>query len=238
MQEVKPIMRFVDWGLTEYNDAWERQEAVFKEKIDKKLRGEVPENDFVMCEHHPVYTLGRHGKAENLLVSAERLQTIVASLYRIDRGGDITFHGPGQVVGYPIIDLEQWHLGLKQYIWTIEEIIIRTVADYGIHGERSEGATGVWVKKEGIGSRNTVLEKICAIGVRASHYVTMHGFALNVNTDLRYFEYINPCGFTDRGVTSISRLIGQPVDIEDVKKKIICNATELFGISIADVLKN
>ena len=191
-----------------------------------------------MCEHYPVYTLGRHGKAENMLLSAERLQTIGASLYRIDRGGDITFHGPGQVVGYPIIDLEQWHLGLKQYIWTIEEIIIRTVADYGIHGERSEGATGVWVKKEGLISRNTVLEKICAIGVRASHYVTMHGFALNVNTDLRYFDYINPCGFTDRGVTSISRLIGQPVDIEDVKKKIICNAAELFGISIADVLKN
>lgn len=224
---------FQDWGLVEYGEAWQRQETLFDEKIEKKIEGIRPENDFILCEHLPVYTLGRHGRSENMLVSEEQLSAIGAKLFFINRGGDITFHGPGQIVGYPIIDLEQFGLGLKAYIYNIEEVIIRTIAHWGISGYRLAGATGVWIDQKAplIGtelSPNPHWAKICAIGVRASRYVTMHGFALNVNTDLRYFNYINPCGFTDKGVTSLKQLTGKTVDMEEVKTVIKQNVMSIF----------
>lgn len=219
---------FHDWGQIEYSQAWQMQEKWFNEKVDLKFNGGQPQNDFILCEHFPVYTLGRHGKENNMLMTDEQLEQIGAKLFKIDRGGDITFHGLGQIVGYPIIDLEQFGLGLKAYIRILEEIIIRTIAEWGIVGQRLQGATGVWVNlNEPTKNSPDTLSlsiprwtKICAIGVRASRYVTMHGFALNVNTDLRYFTYINPCGFTDKGVTSLKQLTGLEIDINKVKEVI------------------
>jgi lipoyl(octanoyl) transferase len=156
--------------------------------------------------------LGKNGQANNLLISEEFLRTIDATFYRIDRGGDITYHGPGQLVGYPILDLENHGGSLKAYIYKIEEAIIQTLAHFSIQSARLEGATGVWLEGNTKSAR-----KICAIGVRASRFVTMHGFALNVNTDLSYFNYINPCGFIDKGVTSLQKELGKPVDMDEVK---------------------
>ncbi len=211
-------IQYIDWGVVPYAEAWERQQRRFNDKIQAKMQGAKPSCDFILVEHLPVYTLGKHGKASNMLLSEEALQRVGAELYHIDRGGDITYHGPGQITGYPIFDLEQLGIGLKQYIYNIEELIIRVLADYGIQGFRIDGATGVWVGNN----------KICAIGVRASRYVTMHGFALNVNTDLRYFSYINPCGFTDKGVTSLQQELGHEVPIEEVKQKLYHAACEIF----------
>ncbi len=219
------IIDYVDWGTVPYAEAWERQEVLFNSKIQAKMQGETPSCDFILVEHLPVYTLGKHGKASNMLLSEEALKNIGAELFQIDRGGDITYHGPGQITGYPIFDLEQLGIGLKQYIYNIEETIIHVLADYGIQGGRIEGATGVWVQGE---ASNVLPRKICAIGVRASRYVTMHGFALNVNTDLRYFSYINPCGFTDKGVTSLQQELGHEVPIEEVKAKLYQEACRIF----------
>ncbi len=213
-------IQYIDWGVVHYAEAWERQQALFNDKIQAKMQGVKPSCDFILVEHLPVYTLGKHGKASNMLLSEEALQRVGAELYHIDRGGDITYHGPGQITVYPIFDIEQLGIGLKQYIYNIEEVIIRVLADYGIQGFRIDGATGVWVGNN----------KICAIGVRASRYVTMHGFALNVNTDLRYFSYINPCGFTDKGVTSLQQELGHEVPIEEVKQKLYHAACEIFTI--------
>ncbi len=214
------IINYIDWGIVPYVEAWKQQETLFNSKIQAKMQGAKPTCDFILVEHLPVYTLGKHGKASNMLLTAEALRGVGAELFHIDRGGDITYHGPGQITGYPIFDLEQLGIGLKQYIYTLEEMIIRVLAKYGIQGFRVEGATGVWVGNN----------KICAIGVRASHYVTMHGFALNVNTDLRYFSYINPCGFTDKGVTSLQQELGREVPIEEVKKALYEEALQLFPI--------
>jgi len=167
----------------------------------------------ILCEHPHVYTLGKSGHENNLLINEEFLNKIQATFFKIDRGGDITYHGPGQLVGYPILDLDNHKVSLKQYIHTIEEAIILTIAEFGIIGTRFEGATGVWLD---VGKQNT--RKICAIGVRASKFVTMHGFALNVNTDLTYFNYINPCGFVDKGVTSIQKELQREVSMEEVKR--------------------
>ncbi len=233
-------IQYIDWGTVPYAEAWERQEVLFNSKIQAKMRGEKPSCDFILVEHLPVYTLGKHGKASNMLLSEEALRNIGAELYHIDRGGDITYHGPGQITGYPIFDLEQLGIGLKQYIYNIEEVIIRVLAEYGISGFRIEGATGVWVKSshEPFAMSHepnpqnmqfsTQLNKICAIGVRASRYVTMHGFALNVNTDLRYFSYINPCGFTDKGVTSLQKELGREVSMEEVKQKLYRETCRIF----------
>ncbi len=214
------IINYIDWGIVPYVEAWKQQETLFNSKIQAKMQGAKPTCDFILVEHLPVYTLGKHGKASNMLLTAEALRGVGAELFHIDRGGDITYHGPGQITGYPIFDLEQLGIGLKQYIYTLEEMIIRVLAKYGIQGFRVEGATGVWVGNN----------KICAIGVRASHYVTMHGFALNVNTDLGYFSYINPCGFTDKGVTSLQQELGREVPIEEVKKALYEEALQLFPI--------
>ncbi len=213
-------IQYIDWKTMPYAEAWEQQQTLFNNKIQAKMQGEKPSCDFILVEHLPVYTLGKHGKESNMLLSEEALRNIGAELYHIDRGGDITYHGPGQITGYPIFDLEQLGIGLKQYIFNIEEVIIRVIAEYGIVGERVAGATGVWVGNN----------KICAIGVRASRYVTMHGFALNVNTDLRYFTYINPCGFTDKGVTSLQQELGREVPMEEVKTKLYREAYKLFVI--------
>ena len=188
----------------------------------RELAGEV-----LLVEHTPVYTLGKSGHAENLLVSREALEAAGARFFHIDRGGDITFHGPGQLVGYPILDLECLGIGLRDYIDALEEAVIRTVDRYGIRGGRIHGASGVWIDAEGCRPR-----KICAIGVRSSRYVTMHGFALNVTTDLSWFSRINPCGFTDRGVASIASETGSTPSMEEVKRLVVKFLSEELNVEI------
>jgi len=209
-------MIFTDWQLINYQTAWDKQKHIFNSLIDKKLNPDLDIKDItpqvILCEHPHVYTLGRNGKASNLLANEAFLQKINATFYHIDRGGDITYHGPGQLVGYPILDIAAMHLSLKDYVYRLEESIIQTIAYYGIKGSRLQGATGVWLDVDKANVR-----KICAIGIRASHYITMHGFALNVNTDLNYFHYINPCGFVDKGVTSIERELQRKMDMQEVK---------------------
>ena len=205
----------VDWKVIPYAKAWDRQTEWFDALVHAKQAGEEYVNHIILCEHPHVYTLGRSGKETNMLLSEQQLQKIGATLYHIDRGGDITYHGPGQLVCYPILNLEEFSLGLKEYVHLLEEAVIRVCAAYGITAGRVDKATGVWL--EGDTSR---ARKICAIGVRSSHYVTMHGLALNVNTDLRYFSYIHPCGFVDKGVTSLQKELGCKVPMEEVKEKI------------------
>jgi len=207
---------YEDTGLIDYQQCWDNQEKLLEQvQADKQARkGASPLNYFLLVEHPHVYTLGKSGDQHNLLVQDDFLKKINATFCKIDRGGDITYHGPGQLVGYPIIDLEYYHIGIRQYIEKMEDAIIATVAYYGITAGRKEGATGVWLDST-IPAKS---RKICAIGVRVSSFVTMHGFALNVNTDLRYFNYINPCGFTAYGVTSIERELGRKIDMQEVKE--------------------
>ena len=203
---------YSDWGLTEYNEAWQRQEEIFNATIARKQAGEATDNVLVFCEHPHVYTLGKSGDEQNMLLNYIQLQAAHASFVHTNRGGDITYHGPGQVVGYPIFDLANFNMGLKAYIFNIEEAIINTLKLYGVESTRLDGATGVWLDIDTPRCR-----KICAIGVRSSRYVTMHGFALNINTDLTYFNHINPCGFVDKGVTSLEKELDKSVDMEQVK---------------------
>ena len=181
----------------------------------------------LLVEHNPVYTLGKSGKDENMLVPESYLRSIGAEFFHIDRGGDVTYHGPGQVVGYPILDLEQIGIGLRDYINALEEAIIGVCAEWGIAAGRVEGASGVWIEGESPRAR-----KICAIGVRSSRYVTMHGFALNANTDLKYFTHINPCGFVDKGVTSIEKELGHEVDMKLVKSQVVKHLSEKLNVKI------
>ncbi|MCL2290430.1 MAG: lipoyl(octanoyl) transferase LipB [Bacteroidetes bacterium] len=208
-------MKFIDWQTIDYKEAWNRQERLFQEIIQAKKEGKDTRDleTVFLCEHPHVYTLGKNGQTNNLLINEDFLRNINAAFYKIDRGGDITYHGPGQLVGYPILDLENHGNSLKEYIHKMEEAVIQTLAYYGIEGARLEGATGVWLAGNTPNAR-----KICAIGVRASHFVTMHGFALNANTDLTYFNYINPCGFVDKGITSMQKELRKEVDMEEVKK--------------------
>jgi lipoyl(octanoyl) transferase len=208
-------IEFLDWGLTEYADAWKRQEELFQLLLQNKKNTDFNTHYVVFCQHFPVYTLGKNGHEENLLLNRLQLQTRGASFFRTNRGGDITFHGPGQVVGYFIFDLEKLQLGLKVFIFKLEEVITHLLEHYGLKGTRLPGATGVWLDAETPRAR-----KICAIGLRSSHFVTMHGFALNVNTDLNYFNYIHPCGFVDKGVTSLQKELSQIVNEDDVKKQL------------------
>lgn len=217
-------LSFIDWGLIPYDQSWERQTELFDSIIAAKLAGQPYQNEVIFCEHPHVYTLGRSGKENNMLLGEEQLKAINATLYHIDRGGDITYHGPGQLVCYPILNLEQFKLGLKEYIHLLEEAIIRVCASYGIQAGRLEKATGVWLD----GHKSTA-RKICAMGVRSSRYVTMHGLALNVNTDLRYFSYINPCGFMDKGVTSLQKELGYELSMDEVKEKL---KDQLFDLLI------
>ena len=214
----------VDWNLIPYAEAWQRQTEWFDTLVRAKAQGEPYENRIIMCEHPHVYTLGRSGKEKNMLLNDDQLKAIQATLFHIDRGGDITYHGPGQITGYPVFDLDTWKLGLKQYIDRLEETIIRFLAIYGIKGERLAGATGVWIDP-GVPRK---ARKICAIGVKSSRFVTMHGFALNINTDLDYFSLINPCGFKDKGVTSLEKEMGMEQDFEEAKARLHSLFTEMF----------
>jgi len=215
---------YTDWQLISYAEAWQKQTELFDELIRAKLAGEVYTNYLITCEHPHVYTLGKSGKEQNMLLGEEQLQKIGASLYHIDRGGDITYHGPGQIVCYPILNLEDYTLGLKEYIHVLEEAVINVCAHYGIIAGRLAGATGVWLDGDSKRAR-----KICAIGVRSSHFVTMHGLAFNVNTDLNYFHYINPCGFVDKGVTSLEKELNQKVDMEQTKSLLRSEIEQLLA---------
>jgi lipoyl(octanoyl) transferase len=182
-------LNFVDWGLKAYDEALREQEEIFNQKVNQKLLvDETISQDFIVCQHPHVYTLGKHGKASNLLANEQFLKQIGATFHHINRGGDITYHGPGQIVGYPSLDLDKLGLTLRTYIETVEESVIQLMKGYSINCERLKGATGVWID-----AHTTKARKICAIGVKASRGITMHGFALNINTDLQYFNYINPC---------------------------------------------
>lgn len=214
-----------DIGLTDYAECRQLQQGIFDALIERKDRGEAGEQTLILCEHPHVYTLGKSGKAANMLIGEEFLRKIGASFHRTDRGGDITYHGPGQLVGYPILDIEALGLGLKEYVGLLEQSVIDTLAEFGIAGSRLQGATGVWLPPDS--SRGE--RKICAIGVRSSRFVTMHGFALNVAPALEYFSYINPCGFVDKGVTSMAAELGASVSMDDVKRVYI----EKFGKLVA-----
>ena len=217
-------IQYIDWGLVEYNKAWKNQEDLFNNTIQRKTQELSTDNYLVFCEHPHVYTLGKSGDEHNMLLNYIQLQAKDATFVKSNRGGDITYHGPGQVVGYPIFDLANFSLGLKQYIFKIEEAIINTLLHYNIPTARLEGATGVWLD---VGK--PTCRKISAIGVRSSHFVTMHGFALNVNTDLNYFNHINPCGFIDKGVTSLEKELGGNVDMDELKLKMRWSIEELFA---------
>jgi len=203
----------LDWATIPYSEAYRRQKALFDKALSDKGSGKCVENTIVFCEHPNVITFGKHAKESNLLFSEDYLKESGIECYRTDRGGDITYHGPGQLVGYPILDLDGFGIGLKEYIFRIEEVIISLLDNYNIKSGRLKGASGVWIDCD-LPSKT---RKICAIGVRSSRFVTMHGFALNVNTDLDYFRLINPCGFTDKGVTSIERELMRDVSLEEVK---------------------
>lgn len=228
----KPIVEYRDLGLISYKEAWDLQEKILLEHVKIKTenrnhpeRENVPiPNILFFCEHPHVYTLGKSGSMDNLLLNEAQLNEKGIAFFHINRGGDITYHGPGQIVGYPIIDLEQFKTDIHWYLRNLEEACIRTIAEYGIDGGRIDGLTGVWLDIEGPDPR-----KILAIGVRCSRWITMHGFAFNVNTDLDYFGNIVPCGIDDKGVTSLSKELGRPVDIEEVKTKMRSHMAELFG---------
>ena len=226
---------FEDWGKIEYGTAWDQQEAVLKENLavkaqwfgkseEEKDRSIDTSHHFILCEHPHVYTLGKSGMMENLLLNDTRLKELDVTFYKTNRGGDITYHGPQQIVGYPILDLEKIYTDLGKYMRGLEEVIIRTIAHWGIVGDRLPGSTGVWLDADVKGKER----KICAMGVRCSRWVTMHGFALNVNTDLKYFDYIVPCGITDKGVTSMQKELGKALDMELVKAEIKKHFEEVF----------
>ncbi len=226
---------FRDLGQIDYLKAWDYQEDLFQEVLQsKQANADIPQeqkklsdNYLLFCEHPHVYTLGKSGKEQNMLLDLIQLQAKDATFHKINRGGDITYHGPGQIVGYPILNLETYDMGIKKYIETLEQAIINCIADYGLKGTRLDGATGVWLD-----INMPKVRKICAIGVRVSRWVSMHGFAFNVNTDLKYFNYINPCGFTDKGVTSLQKELGKPVDIEEVKKILKNHIAKLFDMKL------
>lgn len=225
---------YKDIGQKDYKETWDYQTDIFTKLVESKKQGNEagasPESSlsgtFIFVEHPHVYTLGKSGSENNLLLDSIQLRAKDASFYHIDRGGDITYHGPGQIVGYPIFDLEVIKIGLKEYIYRLEEAIIRTLTEFGISASRLEGGTGVWLDPEITGKAR----KICAIGVKASRFVTMHGFAFNVNTDLSYFNNINPCGFTDKGVTSLGKELGVRQDFDFVKSIVKKNLQEIFDL--------
>jgi lipoyl(octanoyl) transferase len=216
-------------GLQDYKKTWDYQEQLFDEVLLSK-QSNTPDapSHLIFCEHPHVYTLGRSGDEQNLLADFIQLQAKHAQFFRINRGGDITYHGPGQLVGYPIFSLTHFGIGVKEYIHRLEEAIISGIAEYGLKGERLEGSTGVWLDTQIPGK----VRKICAIGVRTSHWVTMHGFALNINTDLSYFGYINPCGFKDKSVTSMEKELGHPLNFDEVSAKILDHLQDVFTFEL------
>jgi lipoyl(octanoyl) transferase len=217
-------LNFEDLGRGEYKTVWDYQETLFAKLTSEADNASSLAGTLLFVEHPHVYTLGKSGKASNLLVNEDFLKSKGAQFYHINRGGDITYHGPGQLVGYPILNLNRFGIGVREYVHRLEETIIRVLAHYGIEAGRLEGASGVWIEPEVAGKAR----KICAIGVRASKNITMHGFAFNVNTDLNYYNYINPCGFTDKGVTSMQKELGSALDFEYVKKLSLKAFLEVF----------
>jgi len=228
-------IKYIDLGRSEYKLTWEKQEELLNQIVEiKKANSNLGEeaavitpNYLIFVEHPHVYTLGKSGDEHNLLLNYIQLQAKDAVFFKTDRGGDITYHGPGQIVGYPILDLENFGMGLRQYIYSMEEAIIRVVALYGIEATRDPHATGVWID---VGKPSA--RKICAIGVKSSRFVTMHGFALNINTDLEYFKHINPCGFSDKGVTSLEKELGSTQDFGRAKKLVSEKFAEVFGSTL------
>lgn len=224
---------FYELGRKDYKETWDYQEALFQQTLDLKIKNrsadtrmETP-NHLIFVEHPHVYTLGKSGDIKNLLVSEQELAKKGASFYKINRGGDITYHGPGQIVGYPILDLDNFFTDIHKYLRLLEEMVILTLADYGVRGERSKGETGVWLD---VGT--PYARKICAMGVRASRWVTMHGFALNVNVDLGYFDFMVPCGIKDKSVTSLNVELGKKeIDIYEVQQRLLTHFKDLFGVT-------
>lgn len=232
MIKSKEKVHFSDLGIIDYKKAWDIQEKYLKGIIDIKVfNRKISDSEhkktphyLLFCEHPPVVTLGRSGSMDNLLFNESFLAQRGVQFYKNNRGGDITFHGPEQIVGYPILDLDHFFTDIHKYMRLLEEIIIRTIAEYGIKGERLQGATGVWIDV-GLKGRE---RKICAMGVKCSRWVTMHGFALNVNTDLSYFDLINPCGFIDKGVTSMEKELKRKIDLDEVRGILKKHFSELF----------
>ena len=229
-----------DLGTRDYKEIWDYQEALFKDIVDTKIKNrredaglETP-NHFLFVEHPHVFTLGKSGDLSNLLVSEKELAEKKATFYKINRGGDITYHGPGQIVGYPILDLENFFTDIHKYLRLLEEMVILTLAEYGLNAERSPGETGVWFD---VGT--PFARKICALGVRASRWVTMHGFAFNINADLGYFDLMIPCGIKDKAVTSLNVELGQlTVNEEEVKAKLLKHFTQLFEAEFVETVAN
>ena len=226
---------FQELGLRDYKETWDYQENLFQQILDVKIRNrredsQDPTPNYLLFVEHPhVYTLGKSGDMENLLVAEAELEKKGAKFYKINRGGDITYHGPGQIVGYPILDLDNFFTDIHKYLRLLEEMIILTLGEYGLKGERSDGETGVWLD---VGT--PFARKICAMGVRASRWVTMHGFAFNVNTDLGYFDHMIPCGIKDKSVTSLNVELGKPeLDVEEVKQKLLRHFEALFQAQLA-----
>jgi lipoyl(octanoyl) transferase len=233
MQRVK----FTDLGIIDYKSAWDYQESLLQQNVlikseARKSNPNCPPSEvstqhhLLFCEHHPVYTLGKSGSMDNVLLGEAEMEERGIHFYKTNRGGDITFHGPQQIVGYPILDLEKFKTDIGLYLRNLEEVIILTIAEYGVEGKRSAGETGVWINPGVKGQER----KICAIGVRCSRWITMHGFALNVNTDLDYFSHIIPCGIQDKQVTSLEKEFGAPVPLEAVKEKIRKHFQEVFQV--------
>lgn len=227
---------FRDWGLTDYKEAWDRQEELFADTVQIKTENRTTDSHLqttdylIFCEHPHVYTLGKIGKAENLLLDEEGLTKAEAAYYKINRGGDITYHGPGQIVGYPILDLDHFFTDIHKYLRYLEEAIILTLDEYSIRSGRVEGLTGVWID----GDIPEKARKICALGVRCSRWVTMHGFAFNVNTDLNYFKNIIPCGIDDKAVTSMQAELGKEVNISEVKNTLKNKIAGLFEMELEE----
>lgn len=232
--KMNKIVKFIDLGVKDYKEAWGFQETLFQEILDIKIKNRREElmletpNYLLFTEHPHVYTLGKSGAMENLLINEKQLEAKGATFYKINRGGDITYHGPGQIVGYPILDLENFFTDIHKYLRFLEEVIILTMADYGLNATRSEGETGVWLD-----AGTPFARKICAMGVRASRWVTMHGFAFNVNADLGYFDNIIPCGIKGKAVASLNVELGvDRVDEDEVKEKILKYFAQLFEAEI------
>lgn len=230
------IVRWKDLGLQRYKPVWDYQEQLMQQATDiKRAEFERPaaerstQHYLLLVEHPPVYTLGKSGHLENILITEDEMTARGIDYFKINRGGDITFHGPQQLVGYPILDLEKFYTDIGKYLRNLEEVIIKTIAFYGLKGERSSGETGVWIDPDKKGSER----KICAMGVRCSRWITMHGWALNVNTDLDYFNHIIPCGIKDKQVTSIEKELGRSVDFNEVKQVLLQKFAEVFDVELA-----
>ena len=236
---MKPEVQFIDLGLIDYKEAWDFQEKLFRETVDLKIsrrKGESDEptkNYLIFCQHPHVYTLGKSGDRENLLLNEEELRSKDATFYEINRGGDITYHGPGQLVAYPIFDLDHFFTDIHKYMRYLEEAVITTIGEYGLKGDRLEGMTGVWLDPDMPNAR-----KICAMGVKSSRWVTMHGIGFNVNSDLAYFNNIIPCGIQDKAVTSMEQELQRKLDIDEVAAKLKLNLAAQFGFSYTEDEKN